>query len=90
MVERWGSGRIGVGGRPRSTRALIAAISRLPMVDEQRVRWARRSVNQLLASGNGGFTLVELLAVVVILGILGGLATLTVGSLQQQARWGRA
>jgi prepilin-type N-terminal cleavage/methylation domain-containing protein len=84
MGERQDPGR-----RPSAlAAAFVAVISRIPTIDEQRVRWARRSVNQLLASGGPGFTLVELLAVIVILGILSGVATLTVGSLQEQARWG--
>jgi prepilin-type N-terminal cleavage/methylation domain-containing protein len=70
----------------RAHAAVVALCARLPGIDEQQVRNARRATNQILASGGLGFTLIELLVVIVILGTLGGVAAVAVGKLHDGAR----
>ncbi len=60
-------------------------MTRLSTVDEQRARLARR-VSQFAVSGASGFTLVELLVTIVILGVLSGVVIFAVGGMQSQSR----
>ncbi len=74
----------------RQRRALIGttiacSTTRLPVVDEQRTRLARRA-GQVAVSGASGFTLVELLVTIVILGVLSGVVVLAVGGLQSKSQ----
>jgi prepilin-type N-terminal cleavage/methylation domain-containing protein len=64
---------------------IACSLTRLPAVDEQRVRLARR-VSQVTAAGASGFTLVELLVTIVILGVLSGVVVFAVGGLQGKSQ----
>ncbi len=65
--------------------AIACSMTRLSTVDEQRARLARR-VSQFAVSGASGFTLVELLVTIVILGVLSGVVIFAVGGMQSQSR----
>jgi prepilin-type N-terminal cleavage/methylation domain-containing protein len=64
---------------------LACSLTRLPAVDDQRIRVARR-VSQVTAAGASGFTLVELLVTIVILGVLSGVVVFAVGGLQSKSQ----
>jgi prepilin-type N-terminal cleavage/methylation domain-containing protein len=79
------------GGKPdlRDRRILLggtlgACVARFATVDEQRVRLARRTTTWI-GTGAAGFTLVELLVTIVVLGILSGVVVFSVGGLTGRA-----
>jgi prepilin-type N-terminal cleavage/methylation domain-containing protein len=79
------------GGKPelRGRRILLggtlgAVVARFATVDEQRVRLARRTTTWL-GTGAAGFTLVELLVTIVVLGVLSGVVVFSVGGLTGRA-----
>lgn len=71
--------------RPLIGATIACSISGLSAVDEQRARLARR-VSQVAVSGASGFTLVELLVTIVILGVLSGVVVFAVGGLQSKSQ----
>lgn len=72
------------GRRSALTALTLLVAARLPTVDEQRVRLTRR-LSQAAASG-AGFTLVELLVTIVILGVLSVIVVFAVNGLSLQGQ----
>jgi prepilin-type N-terminal cleavage/methylation domain-containing protein len=65
--------------------AVVCASARIPTVDEQRIRATRR-FGQAAAFGAAGFTLVELLVTIVILGVVSAVVVFAVGGLRAQGQ----